>query len=89
MFKTITLITTFTVFGVFSAFAQVQSSSKAASNAAGQGSVSKGPNQMIAAGTIVDAELMNSVDVRKSKVGRPGSFADDKSGEIERQHSYG
>jgi len=69
MFKTITLITTFTVFGVFSAFAQVQSSSKAASNAAGQGSVSKGPNQMIAAGTIVDAELMNSVDVRKSKVG--------------------
>ena len=69
MFKTITLITTLTIFSVFSAFSQVQSNSKAAGKASGHGSVSKGPNQMIAAGTIVDAELMNSIDVRKSKVG--------------------
>jgi hypothetical protein len=69
MFKTITLIAALTFFGVFSAFAQVQSTSKTSGTASGKGSVNKGPNQMIAAGTIVDAELMNSLDVRKSKVG--------------------
>lgn len=69
MMKRIILAAVITAFGVFAAFGQVQSTSKGSSNASNNTSVSKGERELISSGTVLNAELMNSVDARKSKVG--------------------
>lgn len=67
--KRVLLATALTAVGVFTAFGQVQSTSSGSSNSSSNTSVKKGDRELISSGTIVNAELMNSIDVRKSKVG--------------------
>lgn len=69
MLKRVLLAAAITAFGAFAAFSQVQSTSKGSSNASSNTAVNKGDRELITSGTIVNAELMNSIDVRKSKVG--------------------
>lgn len=69
MMKQIILIATIGTFTTISAIAQAQASNKASADSSSKTSVSKGQKEIISSGTIVNAELMNTVDVRKSKVG--------------------
>jgi hypothetical protein len=69
MFKKLLFSTTLTVLAATVAFSQVQSTTKGSSSSSSKTSVSKGDRELISSGTIVNAELMNSIDVRKSKVG--------------------
>ena len=67
--KRVLLATALTAIGVFTAFGQVQSKSNGSSNSSSNTLVSKGDRELIASGTVVNAQLMNSIDGRKSKVG--------------------
>ena len=70
MLKQVFLIATIGIFTAVSATAQqAQASNKASSTSSNKTSVSKGQKEIISSGTVTIAELMNSVDVRKSKVG--------------------
>ena len=69
MYKQISLIAVLVVFGGVSGFSQAQASNKTSGNASSKSSVSKGQREIISTGTVTNAELMNSIDVRKSKVG--------------------
>ncbi len=70
MLKQVFLIATIGIFTAVSATAQqAQASNKASSTSSNKTSVSKGQKEIISSGTVTNAELMNSVDVRKSKVG--------------------
>ena len=69
MTKRVLLAALMPLIGVYAGFGQVQSTSKGSSNASENASAIKGNRELISSGTIVNAELMNSVDVRKSKVG--------------------
>ena len=69
MLKKLLFSTTLTVLAATVAFSQAQSTAKGSSSSSNKTSVSKGDRELISSGTIVNAELMNSIDVRKSKVG--------------------
>ena len=69
MLKRIFLLVTIGTFAAVSATAQAQATNKASGSSSGKTSVSKGQKEIISSGTVVNAELMNSIDVRKSKVG--------------------
>jgi hypothetical protein len=69
MLKTIFTIAFLMVIGIATTAAQSQTSSKASANGSNRSSVNKGEKELISSGTVVNAALMNSVDVRKSKVG--------------------
>jgi len=69
MLKKLFGMTIVTVLGVSAAFSQTQAASKGSANGGTNSSVSKGQKELISSGTVANAELMNSVDVRKSKVG--------------------
>jgi hypothetical protein len=69
MFTRLSLLAVLLVFGGISGFAQTQASSRASGNSSSNTSVSKGQKEIISSGTVANAELMNSIDVRKSKVG--------------------
>ena len=67
--KKLLVIASISIFGAISVSAQAQASNKASVDYSSSTNVSKGQKEIISSGTIVNAELMNSVDVRKSKVG--------------------
>lgn len=69
MLKQVFIIASIGIFGAVSVFAQAQATNKASANSSGKTTVSKGQREIISSGTIINAELMNSIDVRKSKVG--------------------
>jgi hypothetical protein len=69
MFTRISLLAVLVALCGVSAFAQAQASNKATGNASSNSSVSKGQKEIISSGTVTNAELMNSIDVRKSKIG--------------------
>jgi hypothetical protein len=69
MLKKLLFSTTLTVLAATVAFSQAQATTKGSSSSSSKTSVSKGDRELISSGTIVNAELMNSIDVRKSKVG--------------------
>jgi hypothetical protein len=69
MLKRFLLVASIGIFGSVSLFAQTKATSKAGADSSSKTSVSKGQKEIISSGTIVNAELMNSIDVRKSKVG--------------------
>jgi hypothetical protein len=69
MLKKLLLIALVGIIGTFSANAQAQASNNASANSSSNTKVSKGQKELISSGTVVNAELMNSIDVRKSQVG--------------------
>lgn len=69
MLKRTFLLATIGILAAISAVAQAQATSKASGSSKSNTSVTKGEREIISSGTIVNAELVNSIDVRKSQVG--------------------